>query len=351
MTRKILHVDMDAFFAQVEQRDFPHYRNKPLVVGSADARGVVAAASYEARKFGVHSAMPSSTAKKKCAHLIFAPHRFDVYQSVSRQIHDIFKRYTKLIEPLSLDEAYLDVTTMTLTGIYATEIAKSIQQDIYQELNLTSSVGVSYNKFLAKIASNMHKPYGITVISHRSAISILEQLPIEKFYGIGQQTAKKMHSLGIKNGLDLKLKSREELKHHFGKTGEFYYLYARGEDNSPVDPSHETRSVGAENTFPKDINTHEEIKAEVDIIIKTLLQRLIGHNFYGKGISIKIRFANFTSVTRSKTFSSVLPYEHEFIENCFWELFETLPKQPIRLIGMTIQSPDPYHTAQIRLPF
>lgn len=351
MTRKILHVDMDAFFAQVEQRDFPEYRNKPLAVGSADSRGVVAASSYEARKFGVYSAMPSSVAKKKCPHLIFAPHRFDVYRAVSNQIHAIFARYTDLIEPLSLDEAYLDVTSITVDGKYATEVAKSIQQDIYRELNLTSSVGVSYNKFLAKIASNMHKPFGITVITHKTATQILEQLAIEKFYGIGQQTAKKMHLLGIKSGLDLKRKSREELKLHFGKSGEFYYQYARGEDNRPVDPVQETQSVSAENTFSKDISTTEEIQAEVNIIIETLLQRLSRHDFYGKGISIKIRFANFTIMTRSKTFSSVLPYEHTFIEHCFWELFETIPKQSIRLIGITIQSPDPYHDQQINLPF
>lgn len=351
MTRKILHVDMDAFFAQVEQRDFPQYRNKPLVVGSADSRGVVAAASYEARKFGIYSAMPSSTAKRKCPHLIFTPHRFDVYRAVSQQIHAIFARYTELIEPLSLDEAYLDVTTMTQHGQYATDIAKSIQQAIYQELNLTSSVGVSYNKFLAKIASNMHKPFGITVITHKTATNILEQLPIEKFYGIGQQTAKKMHQLGIRNGLELKQKSREALKLYFGKSGDYYYQCVRGEDNRAVNPIQATQSVSAENTFAQDIITTKDIQKEVDILITTLLERLSRDDFFGKSISIKIRFANFTAVTRSKTFSTVLPYEQSFINQCFWELFHSIPKQPIRLIGITIQSPDPYHHQQIQLPF
>lgn len=351
MTRKILHVDMDAFFAQVEQRDFPQYRNKPLVVGSADSRGVVAAASYEARKFGIYSAMPSSTAKKKCPHLIFTPHRFDVYRAVSQQIHAIFARYTELIEPLSLDEAYLDVTTMTQHGQYATDIAKSVQQAIYQELNLTSSVGVSYNKFLAKIASNMHKPFGITVITHKTATNILEQLPIEKFYGIGQQTAKKMYQLGIRNGLELKQKSREALKLYFGKSGDYYYQCVRGEDNRAVNPIQATQSVSAENTFAQDIITTKDIQKEVDILITTLLERLSRDDFFGKSISIKIRFANFTAVTRSKTFSTVLPYEQSFINQCFWELFHSIPKQPIRLIGITIQSPDPYHHQQIQLPF
>lgn len=351
MTRKILHVDMDAFFAQVEQRDFPQYRNLPLVVGSADSRGVIAAASYEARKFGVHSAMPSSTAKKKCPHLIFVPHRFDVYRTVSQQIHAIFSRYTEFIEPLSLDEAYLDVTAMTQHGQYATEIAKNIQQDIYLELHLTSSVGVSYNKFLAKLASNMHKPFGITVITHNTATKILEQLPIEKFYGIGQQTAKKMHQLGIHTGLDLKQTSREVLKLYFGKSGDYYYQCVRGEDHRAVNPIQETQSVSAENTFAQDIIATETIQKEVDTLITTLLERLSHDKFYGKGIAIKIRFANFTTITRSKTFSTVIPYEYGFIQQSFWELFNSIPKQPIRLIGITIQSPDPYYHHQIPLPF
>lgn len=351
MARKILHIDMDAFFAQVEQRDFPNYRHQPLAVGSANQRGVVAAASYEARKFGVHSAMPSSKAKQKCPHLIFTPPRFEVYRKVSQQIHDIFLKYTDLIEPLSLDEAYLDITALTDNGRYASDIAKIIQQDIYNELNLTSSVGVSYNKFLAKIASNMHKPFGITVITHNRASSILEQLPIEKFHGIGQQTAKKMYALGIKNGKDLKQRSREELKLHFGKAGESYYLFVRGEDHRTVNPVQETQSVSAENTFAQDLKSHEEIQHELHIIIETLLQRVIRNNFYGKGISIKIRFADFTSITRSKTFSSVLPHEFDFIERCFWELFNTIPKQPIRLIGITLQNPDHTYNQQISLPF
>lgn len=351
MTRKILHIDMDAFFAQVEQRDFPEYRNRPLVVGSSDARGVVAAASYEARKFGIHSAMPSSIAKQRCAHLLFAPPRFDVYRTVSRQIHEIFARYTDLIEPLSLDEAYLNITTLTDTGLYASQIAQEIQLAIHQELNLTSSVGVSFNKFLAKIASNMNKPFGITVITHKRSTQVLEQLPIEKFHGIGQKTAQKMHLLGIKNGLDLKNRTREELKLHFGKAGESYYLFVRGEDHRPVNPTQETQSVGAENTFATDLTSNEEIQHELEVIIETLLQRLARCDFYGRGISIKVRFANFTSVTRSKTFSSVIPYEAPFIERCFWELFESIPKQPIRLLGVTIQSPDHYHDKQIILPF
>ncbi len=351
MTRKILHIDMDAFFAQVEQRDFPHYRNQPLAVGSANARGVVAAASYEARKFGVHSAIPSSTAKKKCPQLLFAEPRFEVYRSVSKQIHSIFLRYTELIEPLSLDEAYLDITDKIPQQQYASEIAKEIQQAIYNELNLTASIGVSYNKFLAKIASNIHKPFGITVITPNKAIQILNQLPIEKFYGIGTQTAKKMHQLGIKNGYDLSQRSLPELRLHFGKAGESYYLYARGIDNRAVDPSQETRSISSENTFSKDIIDHKEIKAELDEILLSLLKRLQRSNFHGKTIAIKIRYSDFTSITRSKTYSTAIPHDYEFIEKCFWELLSTTSSRPIRLIGLTIQSPDYHHDKQTLLEF
>ena len=349
MTRKILHIDMDAFFAQVEQRDFPHFRNQPLAVGSANTRGVVAAASYEARKFGVHSAMSSSTAKKKCPHLLFTQPRFEIYQSVSKQIQDIFLRYTDLVEPLSLDEAYLDITHRISHDQYASDIAKEIQQAIYNEINLTASIGVSYNKFLAKIASNINKPFGITVITPNKAIQILDHLPIKKFYGIGTQTAKKMHQLGIKNGYDLRQRSLPELKLHFGKAGESYYLYTRGIDNRSVDPSQETRSVSSENTFQKDIISHKEIKIELDEILLSLLKRLQCNNFHGKTFAIKIRYSDFTAITRSKTFSTAIPHDYDFIEKCFWDLLSTTSSRPIRLIGLTIQSPDYHHDKQTLL--
>lgn len=351
MTKKILHVDMDAFFAQVEQRDFPDFRGKPLVVGSPNARGVVAAASYEARKFGIHSAMPSSIAKQKCPTLLFAAPRFDVYRSVSEQIRAIFTRYTPLIEPLSLDEAYLDITALTAHGHYATQVAKDIQHCIFQELSLTSSVGVSYNKFLAKIASNVRKPFGITVITPAQALTILSALPIEKFYGIGERTAHKMHSLGIHNGHDLKQRSLAELKLHFGKAGESYYLYARGEDARLVNPIQETLSVSAENTFEKDIIHTQDIQRELTSLIHALLKRLQRNEFHGKTFAIKIRYANFNSVTRSKTFSTALPHDFKLLEQYFWELYATIPKHPIRLIGLTIQTPDYQHERQINLPF
>lgn len=351
MTRKILHIDMDAFFAQVEQRDNPAFRNKPLAVGSANARGVVAAASYEARKFGIYSAMSSSIAQKKCPELIFTPPRFDTYKSVSKAIHTIFNRYTSLIEPLSLDEAYLDVTENFKGERSATIIAKEIQASILQELDLTSSVGISYNKFLAKIASNMNKPFGLTLITPKQAPHFLETLPIEKFYGVGTQTAKKMHQLGIKTGNDLKSKTREELKTHFGKTGDLYYYFARGEDHRTVNPIQEIQSVSAENTFLTDLITQEDIQQEIDELLNTLLSRLQKSNFYGRTFSIKIRHPDFTTLTRSKTFSSYVPHDKVFLVQSFWELYATLPKKPLRLIGITLQSPDEMLSFQTEFTF
>ena len=231
--RKIVHVDMDAFFASVEQRDEPSYRGKPLVVGgSPDRRGAVAAASYEARKFGIHSAMPSRTAYHRCPELIFVRPRFEVYRAVSEQIREIFYRYTDLVEPLSLDEAYLDVTTNKKEMPSATIIAKEIQASIYEETGLTASAGVSINKFLAKMASGMNKPHGLFLIAPEDAEAFVENLPIGKFHGIGEVTAQKMHRLGIQSGVDLKQWSEADLVQHFGKVGRFYYRIARAQDEA-----------------------------------------------------------------------------------------------------------------------
>lgn len=351
MTRKILHIDMDAFYAQVEQRDFPQYRHKPLVVGSSDPRGVVAAASYEARKFGIHSAMPSSVAKKKCAHLIFAPPRFDVYRTISKKIHAIFKQYTHLIEPLSLDEAYLDVTHNHINEPSATRLAEKIQREIFDTLNLTASVGISYNKFLAKIASNINKPFGTYVITPQQALSFLDTLPIEKFYGIGLQTTKKMHALGIHNGQELKNRTRAELKLHFGKAGDLYYLFARGEDQRAVNPDQTSKSIGAENTFNTNLSTIDEINLELHNIISTLIVRLNQHNFHGQTLAIKVRHGDFNTFTRSKTFSTPIPHDMPFITAQFWELFQSIPKQPIRLLGITVQGEVKHYHLQTTLDF
>src|SRR5688572_5694038 len=240
---------MDAFFASVEQRDFPELRGKPVAVGGGGPRGVVAAASYEARAFGVYSAMPGSIAKRKCPDLIFAKTRFDVYESVSRQIREIFLSYTDLVEPLSLDEAYLDVTENKFDIPSATLIAREIKKKIWEQTGLTASAGVSYNKFLAKIASALQKPNGLTVVPPEKAEALVETLPIEKFYGIGDVTAAKMHALGIRTGLDLKQRSMEELQKHFGKSGHYYFQISRAHDDRIVEPNRIRKSVGAERTY------------------------------------------------------------------------------------------------------
>jgi len=261
--RKIIHIDMDAFYASVEQRDNPQYRSKPLVVGgSPNQRGVVAAASYEARKFGIHSAMPSVTAVALCPGLIFVPPRSDVYREVSAQIHEIFKRYTDLVEGVALDEAYLDVTENKRNIAYASTIGRYIKAEILEKTQLTATAGVSINKFLAKMASGQDKPNGLTVILPQDAIAFVEALPIEKFHGIGEVTAAKMHSLGIHTGADLKERSLKELTQHFGKMGSYYYKIARAEDERVVEPNRVRKSIGAETSFAKDLSDRRQMLFE-----------------------------------------------------------------------------------------
>src|SRR5499427_503494 len=266
-SRKIIHIDMDAFYASVEQRDNPELRGKPVAVGGSRERGVVAAASYEARKFGVHSAMPSITAKRKCPDLIFVKPRFDAYKAISLQIRDIFAEYTPIIEPLSLDEAYLDVTENLKGIVLATQIAEEIRAKIRAETGLTASAGVSYNKFLAKLASDHRKPDGLFVITPKMGPTLVQTLPVRKFHGIGPATARKMAQLGIETGLDLKGQTLEFLQHHFGKTGSYYYWASRGVDERPVRANRIRKSVGAENTFPVDLLTYEAARDELGGII------------------------------------------------------------------------------------
>ena len=265
---------MDAFYASIEQRDNEEYRGKPLAVGYAGDRGVVAAASYEARKYGVRSAMASKTALRKCPHLIFVLPRFDIYKHVSNQIMDIFLEYTDLVEPLSLDEAFLDVTKNYKNIPYATQIAKEIKKKIYDATSLNASAGVSYNKFLAKIASDYKKPNGLFIIKPKDAEAFVESLPIERFFGVGKVTAQKMHQLGIKDGLELKSRSESSLVAAFGKAGHMYYLNARAIDDRKVEPNRERKSVGAENTFSKDIESLEELAVELDEIAKDVIERI-----------------------------------------------------------------------------
>src|SRR6266702_8190770 len=299
--RKIIHVDMDAFYASVEQRDNPELRGKPVAVGGSRERGVVAAASYEARRFGVHSAMPSVIAKRKCPDLIFVKPRFDAYKAISRQIREIFAEYTPIIEPLSLDEAYLDVTENLKGIISATRIAEEIRARIRAETELTASAGVSYNKFLAKLASDHQKPDGLFVITPEMGPTFVETLSVRKFHGVGPATAKKMARLGIATGLDLRAQTLTFLQQHFGKAGSYYYWAARGIDERPVRADRIRKSVGAENTFPVDLFTYEAARDALREIIDTVWSYCERSGTRGRAVTVKIKFANFRQITRSRT--------------------------------------------------
>jgi DNA polymerase-4 len=299
--RRIVHVDLDAFYASVEQRDNPELRGKPVAVGGSRERGVVAAASYEARRFGVHSAMPSVTARRKCPELIFVKPRFDVYREVSRQIRDIFYEYTPLVEPLSLDEAYLDVTE-NLKGIpHATKVAREIRAKIWQETHLTASAGISFNKFLAKMASDQKKPNGQFVITPEMGPAFVESLPVGKFHGIGPATARKMNELGIFTGLDLKAQSLGFLQERFGKAGTHYYWIARAVDRRPVQPDRIRKSVGAENTFEKDLIGFEDMKAALQPIVEKVWRHCEQTGVRGRTVTLKVKFSDFQQITRSRT--------------------------------------------------
>lgn len=338
--QKIIHVDMDAFYASIEQRDNPEFRGKPLAVGYSGERGVVAAASYEARKYGVRSAMPSKTALRKCPHLIFTPGRFDVYRSVSREIMDIFLEYTDLVEPLSLDEAYLDVTVNHANMPSATIIAKEIKRKIKVKTGLTASAGVSVNKFLAKIASEYNKPDGLFVITGKEAESFVEKLRIEQFWGIGKVTAEKMHRLGIHTGRDLKGFSEQDLVRHFGKAGHLFFMNARAIDDREVQAERIRKSIGTENTYLTDISKESELLEKLQEVSEETWRRASKRDFYGRTVTLKVKYADFKQITRSKTL-------HDFINeyNLFWdtakellELVEINNQHKVRLMGVTISN-------------
>jgi DNA polymerase IV len=299
--RKILHVDMDAFFASVEQRGNPELRGKPVAVGGSRERGVVAAASYEARKFGVHSAMPSVIAKRKCPDLIFVTPRFEVYRAVSLRIREIFAEFTPVIEPLSLDEAYLDVTENLRGLTSATEIAERIRAKISAETNLTASAGVSYNKFLAKLASDHRKPNGLFVITPKMGPSFVETLGIEKFHGVGPATATKMHRLGIETGRDLRAQALPFLQRHFGKSGSFFYWIARGIDERPVRSDRIRKSVGAENTFSQDLHDFGSMREALQPILDRLWRHCENVGVRGRTVTLKVKYADFQLITRSRS--------------------------------------------------
>ncbi len=302
MVRKIIHVDMDAFYASVEQRDRPELKGKPVVVGGdPNSRGVVSTCSYEARKYGIHSAMASSVAYRLCPHAVFIPPRFDVYQAVSDQIRKIFHEYTDLVEPLSLDEAYLDVTENKKGIPFATDVAREILKRIREETRLTASAGVSFNKFLAKVASDINKPNGITVVTPKIADQFIDRLPIGKFFGVGKVTEKKMHDMGIRTGADLKKFSREELIERFGKVGNYYYDIAHGRDERPVNPHRERKSLGQECTLNQDIDDKQEMVEILNKLAAQIEHYMKEKTIKGRTITLKVKYFNFKSVTRSIT--------------------------------------------------
>jgi len=339
--RKIIHVDMDAFFASVEQRDNPSLKGKPVAVGGSGKRGVIAAASYEARKYGVYSAMPSRLALQKCPQLIFVKHRFKVYKEVSEQIRSIFYKYTDLVEPLSLDEAYLDVTENKPGFKSAIYIASKIKEDILNATYLTASAGVSINKFMAKIASDVHKPNGLTVILPNEVEEFIENLSIEKFFGVGKATVKKMHRLQIFNGKDLKEKSLLELHRHFGKFGYYLYYVSRGVDDRPVKPHRIRKSISVERTYSEDLLTRESILIKLKILVEKLTKTLQTKNIKGKTINLKIRYSDFETLTRSRTKMHFLNNYKEVYEVCE-QLVKPLIKEEkgIRLLGVGLSNLD-----------
>ncbi|MDB5013717.1 MAG: polymerase [Daejeonella sp.] len=339
--KKIIHIDMDAFYASVEQRDFPEYRGKAIVVGgSPEGRGgVVATASYEARKFGIKSAMPSKKAVQLCPEVLFVKPRFAAYKEVSTKIREIFRRYTDLIEPLSLDEAYLDVTNDKLDIGSAIDIAKQIKQAIKNELNLTASAGVSTNKFVAKIASDMNKPDGLTFIGPSSIEAFMEKLPVEKFFGVGKVTAMKMKSQGLHTGFDLKQLTEKEMIHQFGKTGKFFYQIVRGIDNREVQPHRETKSLGAEDTFSHDLVTQEEMHEQLEKIASLVANRLQTYSLKGRTITLKLKFSDFKQLTRSRSFLGLIS-DQQIIEQTAKSLLNELDltDKKIRLLGISLSN-------------
>jgi DNA polymerase-4 len=337
-TRKIIHIDMDAFYASVEQKDNPALKGKPIAVGGGEKRGVVAAASYEARKFGVKSAMSSALAKRKCPELIFVKPRFERYKEISQIIRKIFHEYTDLVEPLSLDEAFLDVSANQTNHPSATAIAEEIRQKILDQTGLTASAGISINKFTAKIASDINKPNGQKTIKPQEVIPFLEQLPIKKFFGIGKVTAEKMNSWGIYNGHQLKQHSRSFLVQTFGKSGHHFYDIVRGIQHSEVKPNRIRKSVGTERTFFENIHTQEEVMVTLAKIAEESEKRLKKANTAGKTITLKIKYDDFVQVTRSKSIGEFTANKREIMDVIEELLVEDLLQKPIRLLGISVSN-------------
>jgi DNA polymerase IV len=336
--RKIIHVDMDAFYASVEQLDNPYLRGKPLAVGGSEIRGVVSAASYEARKYGVRSAMSGVQAKRNCPELIFVPPRFDRYKEISKQIRKIFYDYTDLVEPLSLDEAYLDVTKNKKGNPSASLIAQEIRKRIYEEVGLTASAGISINKFVAKVASDYNKPNGQKTVNPEEVLDFLEKLDIKKFYGIGAVTAEKMYQHGIFTGLDLKSKSIEYLEEHFGKSGTSYYKIVRGIHNSEVKPNRITKSVAAEHTFNENLTSEIFMQEKLERIASELEKRITKYKITAKTVTLKIKYSDFTQQTRSKTLPYFISDKGLIYQTTKELLYQERLKNSVRLLGISLSN-------------
>lgn len=353
-SRKIIHIDMDAFYASVEQNDNPELRGKPIAIGSAN-HGVVVAASYEARVYGIHSAMPSKIAKNKCKNLIFIKPNFPRYREVSAQIRAIFYTYTDMVEPVALDEAYLDVTKNKKNISSASKIAEEIRSKILEETGLTASAGVSINKFLAKVASDINKPNGQKTITPKEVIPFLEKLPIEKFHGIGSVTAQKMYQLGIYNGKHLRNKNLDFLISHFGKLGQHYYHIVRGIHHSSVKPNRVPKSIGIEHTFLDHIDTEQNLDMQLKKLSENLFERLKKKKRQGKTLTLKIRYKDFSLFTRSKTLEHYF-YNSKEIYHTSLALWASRPlNQAVRLLGLSISNldtnlPQPYYV-QLKIPY
>lgn len=338
--RKIIHIDMDAFYAAVEQRDFPEYRGKPLVVGGRpNSRGVVATCSYEARKFGIHSAMPSAHAHRLCPHAIFVQPRFDVYRRVSREIQALFREYTETVEPLSLDEAYLDVSASTHHSGSATLIAKDVKRRIQADTQLTASAGVSYNKFLAKIASDLDKPDGLTLITPEEGPDFVARLPVGKFHGVGRATEKRMFEHGIRTGADLREWALADLQKLFGKSAGYYFRAARGVDERPVVSDRVRKSIGSETTFQSDIDDMETILLHIQRLAESVAESVEARQLAGRTLTLKVKFDDFRQVTRSATVERPLQSAQELMA----QVRRLLPRteagaRKVRLLGVTLSN-------------
>ena len=339
VTRKIIHLDMDAFYASVEQRDDPSLRGKPVAVGGSRERGVVMAASYEARTFGVRSAMPATTARRLCPELVFVRPRFDAYKEVSRQIRAVFAEYTELIEPLSLDEAYLDVTTNHKNMPLASEIAREIRARILAETGLTASAGISYNKFLAKLASDHRKPNGQFVIPPERGPAFVESLPVGRFHGVGPATEAKMKRLGILTGADLKAQPLEFLQQYFGKSGPYYFAIARGQDDRRVVPDRPRKSVGSETTFAQDLGRPIEIVEGIKSVLDDVWGYCERTGLGGRTVTVKIKYADFQIVTRSRTLPAAVASRDELERTSVELVHGIFPlEKKVRLLGVSLHN-------------